>query len=227
MPATWASSDLLTRFNQMAGRPASGDSLSDATKYQYLSDAQQEVIADLSAIAPWTLYQKVAYGSMPTLTTTDQQVFTFGNDVNGNPLFPQGKAMIYPSLNAIPDNPWREGYDYVNEGTQIRIPNNGTYAGTLYWRGIAPVLDITATNQPALLPVASRILIVYKAVWTYALAGNRKQDLAAQMQALYEKRWPHWCVLWRTQFANGGALETLSGRDLAVLGVGGGNYFPA
>lgn len=225
MPSTWTSADLLSRFDNLAARPSgTADAMGDTAKYQYLSDAQQEVIADLSAVAPWTLYQKVAYGSMPTLTTTDSQVFTFGNDVNGNPLFPQGKAMIYPSLNAIPDSPWREGWDYLNEGTQIRIPNNGTYAGTLYWRGIAPVLDITATNQPALLPVASRILIVYKAVWTYALAGNRKQDLAQQMQALYEKRWPHWCVLWRTAFANGGALETLTGRDLAVLGVGGGNY---
>ncbi len=224
MPSTWASSDLLSRWNTLAGRPATGDSLSDATKYQYLSDAQQEVIADLSGIAPWTLYQKVAYGSMPTLTTTDNQVFTFGNDVNGNPLFPQGKAMIYPSLTAIPDSPWREGWDYLNEGTQIRIPNNGTYSGTLYWRGIAPVLDISSTNQPSLLPVASRILIVYKAVWQYALAGNRKPDLAAAMERLYEKRWPEWCLVWKTQFVNGGALGSVTGKDLAVAGAGLGNF---
>lgn len=224
MPATWTSSDLLSRWNTLAGRPATGDSVADATKYQWLSDAQQEVIADLSAIAPWTLYSKAAYASTPTLTTTDSQVFTFGTDVNGNPLFPQGKVMIYPSLTAIPDNPWREGWDYIQEGTQIRIPNNGTYSGTLYWRGIAPVLDIDGTNQPALLPVASRILIVYKAVWYYATTGNRKADLADRMEKMYKERWPVWCLVWRDQFANGGALGSYTGKDLAIAGLGIGNY---
>jgi hypothetical protein len=224
MPATFASADLLSRFNTYAGRPASGDALSDATKYQFLSDAQSEVIADLASRSPNSLYQKVAYASMPTLTTTDQQVFTFGNDVNGNPLFPRGKAMIYPSLQSIPDYPWREGYDYLWEGTQIRIPNNGTYAGTLYWRGIAPVLDLNATNQPALLPVDARILIVYKAVAEYANTGNRNQPLADRMQAKYDQRFPEWMLVWKTAFANGGALETMTGRDLAILGVGGGNF---
>lgn len=224
MPATWTSADLLSRWNRLAGRPATGDVLADATKYQYLSDAQQEVIADLAAIAPWTLYQKAAYGSLPTLTTTDNQVFTFGNDVNGNPLFPQGKAMIYPALSSIPDAPWREGWDYLNEGTQIRIPNNGTYTGTLYWRGIAPVLDLSASNEPALLPVASRVLILYKAVWYYATEGNRKPDLAASMEKMYKERWPAWCLVWKTAFQNGGALGSVTGRDLARSGVGLGTF---
>lgn len=218
MPATWASADLLSRWNTNAGRPATGDSMSDASKYQFLSDAQQELIANISAIAPWTLYSKAAAASTPTCSTSDNKIFTFGNDVNGNPLFPQGKTMIYPSLASIPDSPWREGWDYIQEGTQIRIPNNGTYSGTLYWRGIAPVLDISSTNEPALLPVSSRILIVYKAVWNYALAGNRKPDLAASMEKMYTQRWPAWCLVWKTQFANGGALGSVTGLDLAIAG---------
>ncbi len=216
----------MSRFNTAAGRPATGDSFSDASKYQLLSDAQQEIIGDLSAIAPWTLYSKAAYASTPTLTTSDSQIFTFGTDVNGNPMFPTGKVMIYPSLTAIPDSPWREGYDYLNEGTQIRIPNNGTYSGTLYWRGIAPVLDISATNQPALLPVQARILIVYKAVWYYASTGNRSPELAASMQRMYDDRFNHWCLVWKTQMANGGALMTVTGLQGAILGGGMGNYSP-
>ena len=161
-----------------------------------------------------------------TLTTSDQKIFTFGTDANGNAMVPLGKVMIYPSLTAIPDYAWREGYDYIQEATQIRIPNNGTYAGTLYWRGIAPVVDIDGTNQPSLLPVQSRLLIVYKAVWNYAVSGNRKTDLANRMEKAYNERWPMWCVTWKTQFQNGGALETLTGRDLAILGVGGGNPSP-
>jgi hypothetical protein len=224
MPATFASADLLSRFNTYAGRPASGDALTDATKYQYLADAQNEVIADIASRAPWTLYSKAAAASTPTLTTSDNKIFTFGTDANGNALFPMGKTMIYPSLQSIPDYPWREGYDYIQEGTQIRIPNNGTYAGTLYWRGIAPVADISASNQPALLPVNARLLIVYKAVWDYAESGNRNEPLAAKYKAKYNERFPEWMLVWKTQFQNGGALETLTGRDLAILGVGVGNY---
>ncbi|MFA6167805.1 MAG: hypothetical protein WC700_14385 [Gemmatimonadaceae bacterium] len=223
MPATFASADLLSRFNTYAGRPASGDALTDATKYQYLADAQNEVIADIASRAPWTLYSKAAAASTPTCSTSDNKIFTFGNDVNGNPLFPMGKTMIYPSLDAIPDSPWREGWDYLNEGTQIRIPNNGTYAGTLYWRGIAPVLDISSTNQPALLPVNARLLIVYKAVWDYAESGMRNQPLADRYAAKYNARFPEWMLVWKTAFANGGALETITGRDLAIIGIGGGS----
>lgn len=198
--------------------------MTDATKYQRLADAQLGLIADIAARAPWTLYSKAAYGSTPTLTTTDNQVFTFGTDVNGDALFPEGKVMIYPSLNSIPDAPWREGGDYLQEGTQIRIPNNGTYAGTLYWRGIAPVLPISASNQPSVIPVSSRILIVYKAVEQFANEGNRNTALADRMGTQYARDFARWMLVWRTQMVNGGALETLTGRDLAILGVGGGNY---
>lgn len=224
MPATWTSATLLTKFNQLAGRPATGDALADATKYTMLSDAQGEVIADVAARAPWTLYSKAAYSATPTLSTSDQQVFTFGTDVNGNPLFPIGKVMIYPSLQSIPDYPWREGYDYIQEGTQIRIPDNGTYAGTLYWRGIAPPLDIDGTNQPALIPVNSRILIVYKAVNFYASTGNRNAELADKMQQLYDRDFARWMLVWKTQFQNGGALGTLTGRDMAIVGYGQNTY---
>lgn len=219
MPATWASSDLLGRFDQLAGRPAN-DVITAATKYQYLSDAQQEVISYISARCPWVLYSKAAYASTPTLTTSDNQIFTFGTDANGNPMFPIGKVMIYPSTSAIPDSPWREGWDYLNEGTQIRIPNNGTYSGTLYWRGIAPSLDINATNQPALIPVDSRILIVYKAVSYFASTGNRNTDLADRMDAKFNAKMPEYMLMWRTQMANGGALGDVTGRDMAIAGLG-------
>ena len=98
--ATWTNANLLTEFNNLAGRPASGDIIADAAKYQRITNAQNAVIADVAARVPESLYQKVAYGSIPTLTTTDNQVFTFGTDVNGDPLFPIGKVGIYPSLAA-------------------------------------------------------------------------------------------------------------------------------
>lgn len=221
MATMWASSDLLARWNTLAGRPASGDTVSDATKYQWLADAQIEVIGDIAARAPWVLYSKAAAASTPTCTTTDNKVFTFGTDTNGDALFPTGKVMIYPSLEAIPDSPWREGWDYMQEGTQIRIPNNGTYAGTLYWRGIAPVADLSASNQPALIPVQARILIVEKAVSYYAESGNRNTALADRVAAMYERDLSKWMLVYKTQFQNGGALGQVTGRDLAIAGAAG------
>jgi hypothetical protein len=220
--ATWTSAELLTRFNELSGRPSSSDSIADAAKYKRLADAQNVVLADAAARVPRAFYSKAAYGSTPTLTTTDQQVFTFGTDVNGDPLFPIGKFRIFENLSAIPDYPWVEGIDYLWEGTQIRIPNNATYGGTLYWRGIAPVLDISATNQPAIIPVSFRILIVYEAVRRYAEEGGRDVPLANRMQANYDATFAKYCLTLKTAYSNGGALDSVSGLNLTMLrGVGG------
>ena len=216
--ATWASSVLLSRFNDLSGRPASGDSISDANKYVRLTDAQNAVIADAASRVPKAFYSKAASASTPTLTSSDGgHLFTFGTDLNSDPLFPLGKVRIFPSLAAIPDSPWVEGIDYLNEGNQIRIPNNRTYGGTLYWRGIAPALDISSTNQPTLLPPPFRILIVYEAVRRYALEGKRDLPLAAAMQAEYDRTFPRYCLVLKTEFASGGALGSISGLRLAEL----------
>lgn len=220
--ATWTSAELLTRFNELAGRPASNDSISDTAKYRRLSDAQNVVLADAAARVPRAFYSKAAYGSTPTLTTTDNQVFTFGTDANGDPLFPIGKFRIFENLSAIPDYPWVEGIDYLWEGTQIRIPNNNTYSGTLYWRGIAPVADITALVNPSIIPVSFRILIVYEAVRRLSEEGQRNDALADRMQANYDATFAKYCLTLKTAYSNGGALDSISNRNLSMLrGIGG------
>ena len=70
---------------------ASADAITDANKYARLARAQNVVLEDLAARVPQPQYSHVAYGSTPTLTTTDNQVFTFGNDVNSEASFPIGK----------------------------------------------------------------------------------------------------------------------------------------
>ena len=211
-------------FNQLSGRPASGDSISDANKYQRLSDAQGVVLEQAASRVPQAFYSKSAYGSTPTLTTTDNQVFTFGTDVNGNPLFPIGKFRIFENLSAIPDYPWVEGEDYLWEGTQIRIPNNQTYGGTLYWRGIAPVLDITSTNQPSIIPPEFRVLIVYEAVRRYAIEGNRNAELAAEMERNYDKAFMRYCLTLKTARSSGIAGGSVSGLRLTMLSGYGVGY---
>lgn len=221
---TFDSPYLLDRFNSLTGRPAA-DAITATAKYGWLTEAQAELIAAVATICPHVLYPKVGYSSMPTLSTTDNQVFTFGNDQNGYPIAPVGKTQVYTSLSNIPDCPWREGLDYLNEGSQIRIPNNGTWSGTLYWRGITMPRDIDASNAPALYPAPSRILIPYIAALNFATAQTRNVALADGMRAYLGQPWggnkgafARWCTTWRTQFKQGGALEVgLTGRAIALL----------
>lgn len=208
----YSSESLLGIFNRKAGRP-SADAIPTDSKYQRLTESQNRVVAMLSAVAPYSLYPK---GAIPTLTTTDNKVFTFGTDSNGYPIAPMGKAGIYPSLGAIPGCPWIEGCDYLNEGTQIRIPNNRTYFGTLYWYGITPPADITADSQPSLFPEASRELIVIDAVRQFATEYVRNNELADRMEREWNLAWPQWCLMWKTNFRSGGALQSWTGRDLAL-----------
>lgn len=217
--ASYTSADLLALFNDLAGRPASGDAISDANKYKRLARAQVAVMADFAARLPDHLYSHVAYGSTPTLSTTDNQVFTFGTDGNGDASFPIGKANIYTSLSAIPDNPLVAGVDYLWEGTQIRIPNNNTYAGTLYWRGVAPATALDGTTQPTLSPPPARILIVQEAVRSFAVEGNRNAELANQMAAEYGIGLARWCLTLKTAvFTKGRGLGPLTGLRLAEAG---------
>ena len=209
MAATYDSADLLSSFNAFAGRPSSGDAITDATKYARLAKAQNQVVTDIASRHPECLYPTAAYGSYPTCTTTDNQIFTFGTDSNGYAVVPLGKTRIFPSLGSIPDSPWIPGRDYLDEGSQIRIPNNRSYAGTLYWRGITQPVDIDATHQPALKPEASRMLIVYRAVSDFLREGKRDVEGSAQYDGQYNNEFARWMLTWRTQFKGGGVLAPL------------------
>lgn len=210
----YESTDLLTSFNAYAGRPTT-DAITDATKYVRLSAAQNRVVAKMAGVAPNALYPHVAYGSLPTLTTTDNQVYTFGSDAALYAKFPMGHGGIYTSLNDIPGSPLQPGRDYMVEGNQIRAMNNGTLPATLYWYGIGQPADITAIVQPALTPEASRELIVIEAVRRFAQEFLRNAALVDEMAAEWERAWPVWCVLWKTQFRSGGAMA-FTALDLAV-----------
>lgn len=174
------------------------------------------MVADIAARIP-----KVLYGPPTQLVTADNKVFTFGTpDPDGYAIVPIGKVRIFPTLSAVPDYPWVEGYDYLDEGTQIRIPHDRTYAGTLYYRGIVQPKDIAAggTNEPVLMPEASRELIVIEAVRDYASQGSRLPQLAADKASEYAREFARWMLVWRTQFSSGGALGyQVSGLTLSML----------
>lgn len=229
----YESTDLLAQFNAKANRPLSETGstgpVTDTQKYDLLARSQDRIIGMMSAVAPNSLYPKVAYGSLPTLTTTDNQVYTFGTDGRGYATFPMGKGGIFRSLNDIPFNPLVPGQDYMIEGTQIRCPSNQTLPSVLYWYGIVAPLPITATNQPALFPEMARELIVIDAVRQFAQGGKRDTDLMDMMATEWgypltnnNGAWAQWCLVWKTQFRDGGALNVFTGRQLAVTGAFGG-----
>jgi hypothetical protein len=208
--ATFDSPSLLGTFNDITGRPQPADAIQDTRKYGWLTLANNELIANIAAICPWVLYPT---GAFPTMSTVDSKIFTFGTDTNGYPITPIGKTGIYTDLTSIPDSPWREGWDYLNEGSQIRIPNDGTYTGTLYYRGIVQPADLNATSNPTLLPEASRVLIPHIASLNFARSFARNPALVAMELDYLGTPWgmkpgafSQWCVAWRTQFRSGGAL---------------------
>lgn len=158
--------------------------------YLLLSQAQQQVYSYLAARCP------NAFFSAPTaLSTADNKVFTFASSA-----FPIGHVEIFPSLSAVPDAPWQEGIDFLNEGAQIRIPNDRTYGNTLYGRYIVAPANIDATHDPTLLPKQARELIVYKAAELYASRGATRTEMKAIASVDYTAALSRWLLVLRTQY---------------------------
>ena len=204
----WKSADLLARFNSLGVRPIppANDVMPDATKYQFLSDAQQYTLDRIASISPKTLY-----GDPQLMISSDGGLtYGFGTDSVGTPLFPIGKATIYSSLSSIPGGAWRPGIDYLDEGAVIRLPNNTPFAGPLYWYGVTPVETLSASVEPIMQPPASRTLIVTRAVWDLAETGGpRNPNLADRMEMRFEREFGVHMTLLRKHFSNGGGIGQL------------------
>lgn len=209
--AAFDSVDLLSQMRELAGIPTASE-ITAASLYARLARAQQEVIEDIAAIYPNCLYTTTGPA---TLTTSDSKVWTFGNDGQTNAQAPMGFVRIFRSLSDYPDNPLEPGIDYLDEGTQIRIPNNRTESGTLYWHGIPTPTDISASQAPALRPAPARRLIVIKAVETFSREGGQRFDMADDMERLYAREFAKHMLVWRTRFVSGGAL-VMDGIDRAI-----------
>lgn len=224
MPGTaWQSSDLLTRFNALAGRPTT-DAITDAEKYQRLADGQNDVLVEIAGLSPRQLY-----GTPQAMSSSDGgYTWTFGTDGNGYDLFPLGMAQIYPNLNAVPDYSWRPGYDYLDYGTYITLPNNVPWAGPLYWRGITPPEAISASVQPVIQPPPSRILIVIRAVSNFAREYSRNPNLVTEMEERWAREFPKHMTMIRRHFRGAAQLGPLTGawgRAGTTLGFGLGGGF--
>lgn len=213
--ASWTSASLLTRFNQWAARPTT-DAITSAEKYQRLADAQDAVLTEIATVAA-----KVLYAAPFALTTSDGgYTFTFGSDGSSNANFMIGMTSIYPNLNAVPDYPWVPGVDYLDEGTRIRMPNNVPWSGSLYAYGLTMPAAISASQEPFIQPPQSRVLIVIRAVQSFAEEGNRNPALADRMAARWAREWPKNAVMIRKHFRGPRALGPLVGFTRLGGGVG-------
>lgn len=213
--ATYDSAWCLAEFNRLAGRP-SGDQVTTTQKYQRLAQAQQEVIGDVAAICPTALYRT---GGPTATTTSGGIVHTFGSDGQGHAVGPIGHVWIGRSTARYPDLDLIEGVDYDNEGTQIRMRNERVES-TLYWNGIPTPADLSASQEPALRPAPARMLIVVKAVWSFAEEGAAEPALAEMMAQRYAREFQRHLITWKTQFRNGGGVSVTS-QERAVLANGG------
>jgi len=203
--AIWDGPYILGQFNRMAGRPQA-DQITDSTKYLWLSEAQEQVVADIASRMPEVLYPVSA---APMQTADGGKTWDYGTDSDGNPIFPMGKARIYTAPTAVPWCPLTPGIDYLDEGNRIEIPNGGTFAGQLYWRGIQSPPDISPTQPPVIQPPPARHLITLCAVKNFGQAGNINPDLGMQMTELWAREFPRWMLVFRTQYVGGGVLGPL------------------
>lgn len=209
MALGWASADLLTRFNDLAGRPST-DAVTSTTKYSFLAEGQREAFNDIALRCPEALF------SAPAALTaaSDRKTFTFGAGV-----YPIA-VELYPSLAAIPTDPLIEGIDFLAEGAQIRIPNDRSWAGTIYGRWVAPPSDVDASTEPTLVPAQARELIVFKAVELFAERGGLRPDLADRMGARYERALTKWLLYFHNQFDGQGTGAASMERDVSAWYIG-------
>lgn len=209
--ATFDSAWCLAEFDRMAGRP-DADEITDVQKYVRLAQAEKEVMEDLAPIVPGVEYKAAGPTAM---STTDNKVFTFGTDGQSHAQAPGGHVAIFRHVADYPDRALVEGIDYLNEGTQIRIPNDRVESA-LYWFGVPASTDISASQEPTLRPAPARILIVIKAVENFANEGDQMPTLAASMERRYAKQFTKWCLWFKTQFRAQGATSMTS-MDRAIL----------
>lgn len=210
--AQFDSADLLAQFALYANRPTTDEALTDAQKYRFLSDAQQEVLAELATIAPKSQMQAPVL-----LTTADGGVtYTFGTDVDGNNIFPLA-CEVYARVDGreLYASSWERGGDFVIEGDRIRSPGNRaiTYSAGPYARFVRADAQLSASSAPVLKPVMARKLILFRALLKWASVGGRIDP--GPWREEYDRTWSQWLPAFRTQFS----------ADPVVANEGlGGNY---
>ena len=214
----WGSADLVRRCKQYARRPATDMAVDDDMWFDWLTEAQAQVFHDL-----FSRYPQLQTSAAVLMTSSDGgYTYTFGTDVDGEPLYPMGFAQIFPDLRSIPDSPLMAGVDYEVEGYLIRIPGGRprSFAAGPYARFVTmPDQAISLDANPLLFPKEARMLLVWKALQSWASRPG-----SGATPVYYEKEYEVALVrIWTklaTTFNTMGdfAYKWWSGPDLVVRG---------
>lgn len=163
----WSSPDLLRRCKQYARRPATDAAVTDDMWFDWMTEAQVQVFHDLFSRHP-----ELQTSAAILMTSTDGgYTYTFGVDVDGDPLYPMGFTELFPDLRSIPDSPLVYGEDYEVEGYLVRIPGNRarTWSAGPYARFVTmPDQAVSLDLNPLLYPKEARMLLVWKALQSWA-----------------------------------------------------------
>jgi hypothetical protein len=204
MPA-WDSAFLLADFKRKAGLQEAAEYDDDAELYPRLSIAQNNVVRSISSRFPNALY------SSPFALTraTDGKTYSYGLDAQNNPILPMGTVQIAPSLSAFSGDSfvgWKEGLDFMDEGTHIRMMSNRSFGGTLYCRAVLTPPDISSSVNPILAPADARELISIQAVLDWADDGGLLPSVAGAQQRQWNRKFPEWMLTYKKRFRGGGGL---------------------
>jgi hypothetical protein len=203
--ATFDSAYCLALFKSYAGLQAANEYDDNADLYPRLARSQNTVIQLIAQRYPKALYQQ----PIPITSSDGGKTFPFGNDPQGNPIVPMGWVQIAPTLNAFQGkffSGWTEDWDFMDEGTHIRMKGTRVWTGTLFARFVPVPPDITATVQPILQPAAARELIVIDAVKEWAGEGGLLPNVVQAMEQKWADKFPSWCLTYRSRYKGGGAL---------------------
>lgn len=197
--------DLLRRFKLEAGLADASELDDNNDLYPLLSDGQLQTTRELAARAPKPFYQ----APVQMVTADGGFTFSFGAspvDPTKNVL-PMGWVQISPRQNAFSGDSfvgWKEGREFINEGTKIRIAGNRSWSGVLWTRFVATPPPITAAVDPILHPPEVNELTVYRAVELWAGQGNVRPDLIERMQDKWARAFPVWCLTFKKMHPGNG-----------------------
>jgi hypothetical protein len=164
------SAELLSRFRRDSGRPTADESLTDATIYSYLTDAQGYWAQQLATHVP-----EEVYGRLRAIQSTDDG-YTYRL-----PAEPIGPIALYPTRSGEPLMPgpeWDERTGYVLSGQTISFPGGVARAfgdGGPWVRMVAAPGAIDVENEPS-LSSSCHPLILYRALFLWASRPNSGVD---------------------------------------------------
>jgi hypothetical protein len=159
-PNRYDSEALFAQVQSEARRPTSDALLRPELIWEALSQAQEHWFTIIANHVP-----QILYGPSVQLTTADGGLtYTFGVDVDGDPIMPVGEVEIREGVRGRvlrPATQWNSGATFVMEGNKIRWPDGRSRipAGGFWARFASPPLQgIDADTQPVLPKIVRKLL---------------------------------------------------------------------